>query len=93
MEEPNLVEKAKTLVGAVTNWAVNDQFQKVTNEQFWHRKQYCLSCPFWNAEGFGGLGQCKKCGCSVAKLYIPSSVCPDKRWLSISVSYTAGSGQ
>ena len=84
MDEPNLIEKAKNLAGAMKNWAVDDKFQKVTPEQYWHRKQICLSCPYWDPEGYAGIGMCKKCGCSAAKLYIPSAFCPDMRWISIS---------
>lgn len=92
MEEPNIIDKAKNLVGAIANWATVDQFGRLGSEAFNYRKQICLQCPYWNAEGFGGLGSCKKCGCSVGKLYIPSSKCPDTppHWMpiSISASYT-----
>ena len=93
MDEPNIVEKAKNLADAMTNWATQDKFSKVPAEIFHRRKQFCLNCPYWDPDKFAGFGGCKLCGCSVGKLYIPSSVCPDQppRWLSVSASYTSGS--
>lgn len=90
MDEPNIVDKTKNFVGAMTNWVTRDGLSTLTPEQFFYRKQLCLSCPHWDNDGFGGIGKCKVCGCSVAKLYIPSSKCPDNppRWLNISASYT-----
>lgn len=90
MEEPNILDKTKNLAGAMINWAVNDKFGKVSPEVFHYRKQFCNNCPYWKPESFAGLGSCGLCGCSVAKLYIPSSNCPDKppRWISILASYT-----
>ncbi len=85
MDEPNIIEKAKNLAGAMVGWAKHDGFAKVSDEVFQQRKQLCINCPFWDPNAYAGLGMCKLCGCSVAKLYIPSSVCPDKppRWPSV----------
>lgn len=87
MEEPNIVEKAKNLAGSVVDWAINDKFAKVEQNVFEVRKKICLECPNWDQEGYGGIGKCKLCGCSVAKLYIPGAICPDNppKWNSISV--------
>lgn len=92
MEEPNIIDKTKNLANAMINWAVDDKFEKVSVEVFHHRKQLCNSCPYWKPEAFSGLGACGICGCSVGKLYIPGSTCPDKppRWLSVRTSYTEG---
>lgn len=76
MQEPNIVEKAKNLAGSVANWAVQDGFAKVSPEVFLERKNICQSCPDWDNEAYTGFGKCKLCGCSVAKLYIPSAMCP-----------------
>ena len=92
MEEPNIVDKTKNLIGAFANWAKKDSFNKVSPEQLALRKSICVTCPHWDPTGFQNLGRCTKCGCSVAKLYIPSSVCPDNppRWLSVQVSGSVG---
>lgn len=88
MKEPNIVNKAKNLIHAVTNWATEDKFNRVSSETFKYRKEICDSCPFWDQLAYKNLGKCTKCGCSVAKLYIPSSKCPDipPRWLPINIS-------
>ena len=85
---PNLVDKARSLGTAVTDWVTQDKFSKVTDEQFQARKTICLSCPNWDNTGYNNTGKCKLCGCSVMKLYIPSAKCPDHppRWQPISVS-------
>lgn len=85
-KEPSLIDKAKNLGEAVIVWAKDDKFKKVPPEIFQYRKSICLACPHWDPEAFTRLGKCKLCGCSVVKLYLPSSVCPDKRWDSASES-------
>ncbi len=93
METQNTLKKVKNLKDAMIDWAATDSFKRVSNEQFLHRKQFCLNCPYWDKSSFGGLGECKICGCSVMKLYIPSSKCPHEnpRWLNI--SYTENNPQ
>jgi hypothetical protein len=76
MEEPNITQKAKNLVGSIANWAIHDKFSQVDNEVFEERKKICLLCPNWDKEGYNGYGKCNICGCSIAKLYIPSATCP-----------------
>ena len=95
METPqdlNIIGKAKNFGTAMANWAVQDGFNRVTDTQFSFRKQLCEQCPHWAPTAYAGLGQCKLCGCSGVKLYIPSSVCPDHppRWGSISSPDTLG---
>ncbi len=76
MEEPNILQKAKNLASSVTSWATHDGFSRVSPEIFLARKDICISCPNWDKTGYNGFGKCNVCGCSVAKLYIPSSTCP-----------------
>jgi hypothetical protein len=85
-KEPDLMDKAKNLSAALVNWAREDGFHRVSPETYEKRKSICMKCEFWEQEGFGGLGKCKLCGCSVAKLYIPSSNCPHHppKWTSVS---------
>jgi hypothetical protein len=85
-EDVNLLNKAKNFGGAIYDWATTDKFSSVSSEDFQIRHGICNSCPHWKPTDFGGMGGCSLCGCSVLKLYIPSSVCPDipARWNSIS---------
>lgn len=87
MEEPNIAQKATNLAGAMVNWATKDGFTKVTPDIFAERKAICTACEFWDKDGYNGIGKCKMCGCSVGKLYIPSSKCPlnPPKWNPISV--------
>lgn len=87
MEEPNLIEKAKNLTTAMGNWAVNDGFKKVSENVYVERKSICEGCEHWDPTGYNNMGKCKICGCSVGKLYIPSSRCPlnPPKWSPISV--------
>lgn len=86
-KEPNLVNKAKSLGTAAVNWATKDGFHKVSEQQYMERKNICLACPHWDSTAYNNSGKCKLCGCSVMKLYMPHSKCPDNppRWNSISV--------
>ena len=82
IKEAGTIDKIKSLAEAGTEWAKGG-FHTATTEQFHHRYQFCLSCPYWDAEKFLGKGGCKICGCSVLKLYSPQSSCPhdEPRWL------------
>jgi len=87
-KEPNIIEKAKNLGNAVVDWANKDGFKKVSPEVFQQRKDICTACPHWVQEAYGGMGKCGLCGCSVGKLYIPSSVCPHNppKWTPVTVN-------
>jgi hypothetical protein len=77
--EPGLMKKARTLAGAVFDWA-KDGFRMATEEQVAARKVICEGCEFWRGEGYNGMGKCQKCGCSGVKLKIAGSECPLKKW-------------
>lgn len=85
-KEPNLVDKAKSLGTAVVDWATKDGFKSVSKEIFQQRKDICNACPKWDKTAFNGMGKCGICGCSIGKLYIPSSSCPDNppKWSPVS---------
>lgn len=55
-------------------------FPIVSGEVLSERKGICAACEFWNADAFGGLGRCGKCGCSGVKLRLATSKCPLKKW-------------
>jgi hypothetical protein len=75
-KEPHIIEQVKNLGGAIFDWATQDGFSLVQQDLFNKRKTICQMCEHWDQGSFGGKGKCKLCGCSVAKLYIPSSNCP-----------------
>lgn len=91
MKEPNMINKMKNLSTAMVNWATTDKFGKVSPEVFQQRKSICEICPYWDKDGFNGMGKCNKCGCSIGKLYLPSSQCPDDppRWLKFYIENTS----
>jgi hypothetical protein len=88
MEEPNIIDKAKNLTGAVFTWATKDGCGLTSEEVLNYRKSICNACPHWDPTGYANVGKCLLCGCSVGKLYFPSAFCPDTppRWLSVPVS-------
>lgn len=45
------------------------------------RKAICGACEFFNPKGNLGFGECKKCGCTRAKLFFKVSKCPIGRWV------------
>lgn len=91
-EKPEISEQAANFIKSMTNWAVKDGFHTVPSDILEKRKDICTKCEFWDFSGFGGLGMCKKCGCSAGKLYIPSSKCPlsPPKWEAFIFSDTLG---
>lgn len=73
------VEQMRKAIFAVGKHAQTG-FKNVSEETFKTRKMICDSCEFWNADGWGGLGKCEKCGCSGIKLKFSSSTCPLGHW-------------
>jgi len=91
-EKTQITDQAKNFISSMAKWATDDKFSKVSSEIFNMRKSICETCEHWNKDGFAGMGQCKKCGCSVGKLYIPGARCPDNppRWDKLDIA-TSGS--
>jgi hypothetical protein len=87
IKPPPLLEQAKNLTTALSGW-VKSGFVKVDEKTFKHRLSICTSCDYWNPKGFGGLGQCKMCGCSIGKLHLPASRCPLKepKWGTVNAA-------
>jgi hypothetical protein len=82
-KSPSISEQVKTLSEAVKNWTIKDGMRIVPPDILELRKKLCLNCEHWDKDGFMGVGRCKLCGCSAAKLYIPSSSCPIDRWKAV----------
>ena len=76
---PSLPSMMKNLAQAATMYVV-DGFKNCTKEEHSRRFAICHPCEYWNQNGFYGLGQCRKCGCSGAKLWVASSKCPIGKW-------------
>lgn len=79
VEPVGLITKARRLKDELRGWA-RAGFPQVTRETRQKRKAICYACPHWNPEGNIGLGACRKCGCSRAKLYLATAKCPIGKW-------------
>ena len=76
---PKPREMAKNFAVAMFEYA-KDGFKNTTPEQHGQRLAICRACEYWEEGGYYGLGKCRKCGCSGAKLWIDSSKCPIGKW-------------
>ena len=73
---PNRIRNAARAVARFTA----SGFRKVTDPTLSLRKNLCRACPEWDAEGYAGLGRCRKCGCSGIKLTWATEQCPLGKW-------------
>ncbi len=76
---PSLPRLAATAARAIGRFAASG-FQKAPEEIRLARQALCHTCPDWDAEGYAGLGRCRKCGCSGIKLSWASEQCPLGKW-------------
>lgn len=79
VKEISALRMARNFTGAIVDYA-KDGFRNVTAVQHASRMVICNGCEFWDKQAFMGLGKCKKCGCSGAKLWIAGSKCPIGKW-------------
>lgn len=79
---PSLKKQAANFLSSMKDFAMSG-FKTVTDEQYKTRRAICEGCQFFDRDGFGGTGRCKKCGCSSLKLNIAASRCPFGLWDSI----------
>lgn len=82
-ESPSVVKMASNFVSAMKDFAQSG-FLRVTNEQYKARMDICNKCEFWKSDARMGLGKCLKCGCTGAKQWIATSVCPIEKWGAVS---------
>jgi hypothetical protein len=82
-KEPSLLEMAGNFASAMKSFA-GSGFLRVTEEQHAERMAICNGCEFWKPGARFGLGKCLKCGCTGAKHWIATSVCPINKWGAIS---------
>jgi hypothetical protein len=75
--EPSWAEIAANFTGAMASWA-KAGFKVVEREVFEKRHATCLACEHWDPHARAGLGKCKRCFCTRAKLWLATSSCPLK---------------
>ena len=80
---PSLLKMAGNFATAMKDFAKSG-FLKITKEQYDARMDICNGCEFWKANARMGMGKCLKCGCTGAKQWIATSVCPINKWGAIS---------
>lgn len=80
---PSISKMAKNFASAMTDFAKSG-FLQVTEEQHKARMAICNDCEFWQQGARFGLGKCLKCGCTGAKQWLATSVCPINKWGAIS---------
>lgn len=74
-KEPTLAEMTANFTEAVAGWA-KAGFKVVEKGVFEKRHTICRSCEFWLPDARLGIGKCRKCGCSIYKLWMATSKCP-----------------
>jgi hypothetical protein len=80
---PSLLKMAGNFATSMKHFAKSG-FLRVTEEQHAARMDICNGCEFWKQGARFGMGKCLKCGCSGAKQWIATSVCPINKWGAIS---------
>ena len=83
MSEPTLAQKIKSVSYSALEWA-KAGFAVVTEEDFYKRREICLSCPFFDSTAYFGDGKCTKCGCDMKiKTRMATESCPIGNWKSV----------
>lgn len=72
-------ELLQHFTNSMANWAKSG-FRIADAETLSKRKNLCSECEYWDTSAYIGLGKCKKCGCSSAKLRLESEHCPIGKW-------------
>jgi hypothetical protein len=73
--EPTLAEMTANFTKALGHWAAAG-FKIVERSIFEERHAICKSCEFWLPDARLGTGKCQKCGCTIYKLWMATSICP-----------------
>jgi hypothetical protein len=74
-KEPTLAEMTANFTQAVAGWA-KAGFKVVEQRVFEDRHAICKACEYWLPDARLGIGKCRKCGCSIYKLWMATSRCP-----------------
>lgn len=72
---PNLGTKALRLWRELRRWR-KAGYQLASRKVQQERLAHCEACVFYEPKGNWGLGQCRICGCTRAKLWLASAQCP-----------------
>lgn len=76
---PPITQRLRTFARAMGSWAASG-LKTVSQEDAQKRLEVCEQCPHYNGSSSILKIACKRCGCTGLKLWLPGSVCPDKRW-------------
>jgi hypothetical protein len=76
---PSIGEMFGNLIESTSVWILGGM-KKTPMEEVSHRLEICKTCEFYDPNGFIGTGKCMKCGCSAAKIYMETALCPIGKW-------------
>lgn len=79
---PPLVDRAVNFAKAMAAWTASG-FSLASADVVAVRAKECEGCDQWNPKGYGGLGECKHCGCSGVKIHLATSSCPLGKWHAV----------
>jgi hypothetical protein len=80
---PTITDMAKSFFSGAAQF-VAAGMPRTPLEQLQVRLDTCRACEYWNPDGFGGTGSCRRCGCSTeAKLRMATSECPLGYWQAV----------
>lgn len=80
---PSITDMAKSFFTGAAQF-VAAGMPRTPLEQLQVRLDTCRACEYWNPDGFGGTGSCRRCGCSTeAKLRMATSECPLGYWQAV----------
>jgi hypothetical protein len=80
-EKASLMTKAQRFKGEMAT-AAKAGFPMTSRAGRKARRAICNACPYFNRKGNWGLGACEApgCGCTRAKLWFATAVCPKGLW-------------
>jgi hypothetical protein len=76
---PTLGQKLENLKQSLLNYA-RSGFTVTDSDKVKARLDICMDCNYYSGQRGTLKIMCKKCGCTGLKLFMASSVCPDKKW-------------
>lgn len=76
---PGMNRLATTLASELKQWGERG-LPVCPEKEYKSRMEICRPCKHWMPKGWIGLGRCRLCGCSRAKLSLATSKCPIHKW-------------
>ncbi len=82
--DPGIAKMSANFATAMSKWA-RSGFKKVEEEEYERRFEICMACEHWDGAARAGMGKCRICGCTKAKLWLATSSCPlqPPKWASV----------